>query len=198
MEPIALHDIIEAVRGELLTAQSSDIEITDISTDSRNVTKGQLFIPLRGGNFDGHKFIKGAVEKGASAYLTENDAESGLDANIPAIKVESTLSALMSLARSYRRNFDLPIVGITGSNGKTTTKDLLGQVLAKTGSTVYSERSFNNFIGLPLTVFRINKATEHAVLEMGTNTVGEIATLAQIAAPEIGIITNISPSHLDN
>ena len=115
----------------------------------------------------------------------------------PAVRVESTLSALMNLARYYRRKRAPVVVGVTGTNGKTTTKELLGRVLSRAGPTVYSERSFNNFVGLPRTVFRLEKETRYAVFELGTNRPGEISALTAVAAPEVGIVTNVSASHLE-
>jgi UDP-N-acetylmuramoyl-tripeptide--D-alanyl-D-alanine ligase len=116
---------------------------------------------------------------------------------VPAIRVKSCISAFMHMAHHYRSKFKLPVVGITGSNGKTTTKELLGWVLAEEGPTIYSERSFNNYVGVPLTLFRIDSDTRYAVLELGTNSPGEIAVLTGLAAPEVGLITNISDCHLE-
>lgn len=195
MEPLPLNEVAEAVRGELYPPQAGEGFVKEISTDSRTLPPGSLFVPLKGENFDGHEFMGQARARGAAACLSEQDPDP--KEGMPVVKVKSTLGAFMHLARYYREKFEIPVVGITGSNGKTTTKDLLGQILSEAGPTVYSERSFNNFVGLPITIFRIEKDTQYAVLEMGTNTSGEIAALADVAAPEVGIVTNISQSHLE-
>ena len=197
MEPIRLSEVAEATRGTLLPEDAHDVRILGISTDSRTVLKGELFVPLKGENFDGHRFIEQALERKASAYLTETEPLKISGARAPAVKVNSGLGALMNLARYYRDNRSALVVGITGTNGKTTTKDLLGRVLQVVGPTVWSERSFNNFVGVPVTIFRIQDDTRYAVLEMGTNTRGEILALTGIASPEVGIVTNISASHLE-
>lgn len=197
MEPISLREAAEAVKGTLAPTQAGDLLVKEVSTDTRTITSGGLFVPLKGDNFDGHDFIDKAARQGALAYFTEGRLHEANGASIPSIRVESTLDAYMNLARYYRQRIEPVVVGITGSNGKTTTKEMLGQVLSDVAPTIYSERSFNNFVGLPATLFRIHDDVRYAVLEMGTNSPGEIGRLARIAAPEIGIITNISPCHLE-
>jgi UDP-N-acetylmuramoyl-tripeptide--D-alanyl-D-alanine ligase len=196
MEPISLSEVAEATRGILIPETAQDVQVRDISTDSRTVKGGELFVPLKGEHFDGHQFIKQALERKASAYLTETEPLEVAGNGTPAVKVHSSTGALMNLARYYRNKRSTLVVGITGTNGKTTTKDLLGRVLSKAGPTIWSERSFNNFVGLPATIFRIEDDTRYAVLEMGTNSPGEICALTGVAAPEVGIVTNISVSHL--
>jgi UDP-N-acetylmuramoyl-tripeptide--D-alanyl-D-alanine ligase len=197
MEPLPLKEVVRATKGDLDQEDAGELIVERISTDTRTLGQGDLYVPLRGENFDGHDFLRQALERGAGAYLTEQEARIRNGRVVPSIRVPSTQGALLHLAYHYRSKFDIPVVGVTGSNGKTTTKDLLGHVLSEAGPTVFSEKSFNNFVGLPATIFRINGETRYAVLEMGTNSPGEIAQLASVAAPDIGIITNISYSHLE-
>ncbi len=197
MELISLNEVAEAVNGTLYPKEAGNLIIRGISTDSRSLSSGDLFVPLSGKQFDGHRFIGQAVEKGATAYITEKSLSTREGETTPGICVKSTTGALMNLASRCRKRSSATVIGVTGSNGKTTTKDLLGQVLEDTGNAVYSERSFNNFVGLPATIFRIESDTEYLVLEMGTNSPGEISALTDVAAPEIGIITNISFCHLE-
>jgi UDP-N-acetylmuramoyl-tripeptide--D-alanyl-D-alanine ligase len=197
MEALSLKEVAEASRGVLSPEDAGDLEVNFISTDTRTLPDGSLFVPLRGENFNGHDFVRQAIGRGARAYLTDNGTLEGEGRTTPHIRVRSTLDAYMEVARYYRSKHDPVVVGITGSNGKTTTKDLLGHVLSDVGPTVFSEKSFNNFVGLPATILRIEEETRFAVLEMGTNQPGEIGHLARVAAPHIGIITNVSQSHLE-
>lgn len=198
MEPLLLKDVAEAVGGSLIPSEAGTFKIESISTDTRTLEEGALFVPLRGENFDGHDYIDQAKKRGAAVFLTEREIEPGNGlADGPFVKVMSTQAAFMDLARYYRNRLNPLVVGVTGSNGKTTTKDLLGRVFQEAGPTVFSEKSFNNFVGLPATIFRIDRETRYAALEMGTNNPGEIAWLTQVAAPDIGVVTNISISHLE-
>jgi UDP-N-acetylmuramoyl-tripeptide--D-alanyl-D-alanine ligase len=197
MEALSLREVAEAAGGVISPEAAGDLEVNFISTDTRTLPDGSLFVPLRGENFNGHDFVAQAIGKGAVAYLTDNGTLEGEGRATPHIRVRSTLDAYMEVARYYRCKHEPVVVGVTGSNGKTTTKDLIGHVLNDVGSTVFSEKSFNNFVGLPATILRIEKDTRFAVLEMGTNQPGEIGRLARVASPHIGIITNISHSHLE-
>ncbi|MBU0753548.1 MAG: UDP-N-acetylmuramoyl-tripeptide--D-alanyl-D-alanine ligase [Planctomycetes bacterium] len=197
MEPISLKEIAQSLGSVVTPTEAGERIIKTISTDSRTLDDGALFVPLRGENFDGHEYIAQAWKRGASACLTEYGIPQEVADTGPCIQVASTQNAYLDLARYYRSQRNPIVVGITGSNGKTTTKDLMGWVFQKAGPTIYSERSFNNFVGLPTTIFRIEDATRYAVLELGTNRPGEIARLTEVAAPEIGVVTNISISHLE-
>ncbi|UFS71636.1 UDP-N-acetylmuramoyl-tripeptide--D-alanyl-D-alanine ligase [Geomonas sp. RF6] len=170
-----------------------------VSTDSRSVAAGELFIPLRGERFDGHAFIGTALERGASIILVEEGwlAGNSLPGTVPAVVVKDTLRALGDLAAWHRSRFDIPVVGVTGSNGKTTTKEMLARILSETGPGLKTEGNLNNLIGLPLTVLRMNGRHRWAVLEMGMSEFGEIDRLAEIAAPKVGIITNAFSAHLE-
>jgi UDP-N-acetylmuramoyl-tripeptide--D-alanyl-D-alanine ligase len=177
----------------------TNVRVSGISIDTRTLSPGDLFVAIEGPNFDGHAFLDAAVDGGAAALIVRKDALAGRPAGesgVPVVAVKDTRKALLDLASWYRARFSPRVAGITGSNGKTTTKDLLGTALSACGKTVYSERSFNNFIGVPLTLFRIAAATRYAVLEIGTNAPHEVRPLTRAARPEIGVVTNISHAHL--
>ncbi len=195
MQRMTIEDILNATGGELLNG-SSDGEIQDITTDSRKAAQGVLFIPLIGDKFDGHEFIKAAFDLGAEAVLTQKDTDLLIGKTI--IKVDDTLKALGDIARYYKAKHNVPTVSVTGSVGKTTTKDMLASVLATKYKTLKTQGNFNNNIGLPLTVFNLEEDHEAAVLEMGMNHFGEIEYLASIAKPDVAVITNIGQSHIEN
>lgn len=196
MKPILIKDVVKAVEGELVYSDKSILEksITNVSTDTRTITEGQLFVPLVGENFDGHKFIDMAFEKGASCALSQEKIES----DKPLIIVEDTLKALAKLAKYYLALFKIPVVAVTGSTGKTTTKELIFSVINQGFNALKTEGNFNNEIGLPLTVFRIDDSTEAVVLEMGMSHFGEIHRLCEIACPDVAVITNVGVSHIEN
>lgn len=165
----------------------------NITTDSRNVPEDSLFFALKGERFDGNKYASGALEKGA-AYAVIDNADYQEDARY--LLVEDVLTSLQHLATHHRRQFSIPVIGITGSNGKTTTKELISSVLSSHYPTHFTAGNFNNHIGVPLTLLRMQKETEIAVIEMGANHVGEIAVLSAIAEPTHGLITNIGKAHI--
>jgi UDP-N-acetylmuramoyl-tripeptide--D-alanyl-D-alanine ligase len=185
---------IAAMTGGRIFPPAARATVSGVSTDSRSIRPGDLFVPLRGPNFDGHDFLAEAVQRGASACLSQ-DVIAGFP--VPVIGVTDTLVALGDLAAGVRRGFAGPVVAVTGSSGKTTTKDMLSAILVQTGPGVATEGNFNNLIGLPLTLCRLTPEDHWAVLEMGMSARGEIARLAEIAAPTIGVITNIGPAHLE-
>ncbi len=170
------------------------LEYPQINTDSRVLEKNALFFALQGENFNGNEFAAAALEKGA-AYAVIDQKE--YKTSERCILVEDALLALQQLAVYHRNNLRIPIIGITGSNGKTTTKELISRVLEKKFSTVSTKGNFNNHIGVPLSLLRIGKDTEIAVIEMGANHQGEIHDLCQIARPGFGLITNIGKAHLE-
>ncbi|AEE96782.1 UDP-N-acetylmuramoyl-tripeptide--D-alanyl-D-alanine ligase [Mahella australiensis] len=190
---LTVSEVIEATGGQLIAGDKWRI-INGVSTDSRTVKPGQLFIALIGERYDGHDFIDNAVTNGASAVMLSKDTA---DWDIPIIKVEDTLEALKRLAAYYRRMFYLTVVAITGSSGKTTTKEFIYAVLSQKYNVLKNRGNLNNQIGLPLTVFDINPHHQYAVLEMGMSALGEIHDLADIARPHIGVITNIGLSHIE-
>jgi UDP-N-acetylmuramoyl-tripeptide--D-alanyl-D-alanine ligase len=188
-----LQKIAQVTAGRLSPA-AARVTITGISTDSRSVCPGELFVPLRGEKFDGHDFLTQAVRRGAAACLSV-DVIAGFP--VPVIQVANTLQALGDLAAAFRRDFSGPVVAVTGSSGKTTTKEMLASILSGTAPGLRTEGNFNNLVGLPLTLFRLAPEHRWAVLEMGMSARGEIARLAEIALPDVGIITNVGPAHLE-
>ena len=185
---------IARITGGTLNPADTKGSVSGISTDSRTTQAGELFVPLRGPNFDGHNFLTLAVRSGAAACLSE-DVVNGLP--VPVVVVKNCLEALGALAANVRNNFDGPVVSVTGSSGKTTTKEMLAGILSLTAPGLLTEGNFNNLIGLPLTLCRHQDEFEWMVLEMGMSARGEIARLCEIASPTIGIITNIGLAHLE-
>ncbi len=181
-------DVASATGGRLV---GPNVAVDGVSFDSRSLQPGQLFVPLVADR-DGHEFIPGALERGAAAYLTSSPAQGG-----SAIEVSDTLQALMALAAAQRRSFNGTVVGVTGSVGKTSTKDLAWAALGASKRTWANERSFNNDQGLPTTVLNAPADTEVMVLEMGMRGFGEITRLCGIAQPSVGIITRVAEAHSD-
>jgi UDP-N-acetylmuramoyl-tripeptide--D-alanyl-D-alanine ligase len=173
----------------------NEIRIAGVSTDTRSIQSGNLFIPLIGDNFDGHDYASDAYKSGAVAVLWQFDHPNPPE-GIPIIRVQNTLLALQQLAKAYRQELPVRVIGITGSNGKTTTKDLVASVLSTTYQVHKTKGNLNNHIGLPLTLLQLDESTEIAVIEMGMSNRGEIALLSELAGPEAAIITMIGESHL--
>lgn len=190
---LSLQQIAAMVGGQLLPPGAPET-VSGISTDSRTVGTGELFVPLRGERFDGHDFLAEAAARGAAACLSE-EVLAGFP--VPVVQVRDTLAALGDLAGALRRDFAGPVVAITGSSGKTTTKEMLAAILALTGPGLKTAGNFNNLVGLPLTLFGLEAEHRWAALEMGMSARREIARLAEIAAPDVGVITNVGPAHLE-
>ena len=185
----------EAVKGERFGDPSLLLE--SVSIDSRTIRQGCLYIPIIGERFDGHDFVQEAMDKGATAYLWQKDHS--LPEHLvkyPHLVVEDTLFALQELARAYRESLQVLVIGITGSNGKTSTKDMVASVLSSQFHTKATQGNFNNHIGLPLTILSWPQEIEVAVLEMGMNGLHQIERLCQIAKPSIGVIVNIGEAHI--
>ncbi|MCI2105908.1 MAG: UDP-N-acetylmuramoyl-tripeptide--D-alanyl-D-alanine ligase [Intestinimonas sp.] len=198
MEPITVREIIDAVGGKLLSGDGLlDMTVTHVFTDSRKPDLGALFIPLTGEQFDGHAFIADALQAGAAGCFTARERDSYLPGKFY-IKVGSTLKALRDLARFYKQRFHIPFIAITGSVGKTTTKDMVAAVLGEKFKVLKTEGNFNNEIGLPLTLLHLDKTHQICVLEMGMNHFGEIDYLSSIAEPDVAILTNIGDAHIEN
>ncbi len=198
MEALTLRQLLEAVDGQLLGDFSAlDAAVSNVSTDSRSITPGCLFIPLEGERFDGHSFIGSALEAGAAGCLTARERESYLPGKFY-IKVRSTQRALWSLARYYRRLFPIPFIAITGSVGKTTTKDMVAAVLGARFCVHKTDGNFNNDIGVPLTLLKLEKQHEVCVVEMGMDHAGEIDYLGRLVEPDMALITNIGDAHIEN
>ena len=185
-----LSEIAQCARGQVL---GEDREFTSVSTDTRTLQSGALFVALSGPNFDGHDFGPTAAERGAVAALVERP----LALDLPQIVVADPLAALSAFARAWRRQFHIPVIGVTGSNGKTTTKELIGAILSRLGPTLVTRGNLNNHIGVPLTLLQLTAAHRYAVIEMGANHQGEIAHLANVAEPTVGIVTNAGAAHLE-
>lgn len=199
--PYSGREIMEATNGTLLMGDAAQV-FADVSTDTRDPQVGKLFIPLQGPRFDGHNFIPAAVRSGAAGLLIREGEEYRLreiegQGAVTVISVRDTLAALGDVSHFWRKKFHLPVVAITGSAGKTTTKEMTAQILGRIKNTLQTEGNFNNLVGLPLTLLRLREAHEVAILEMGTNVPGEIGRLSRLAAPDVGLITNIGPAHLE-
>ncbi|ANE47367.1 UDP-N-acetylmuramoyl-tripeptide--D-alanyl-D-alanine ligase [Paenibacillus swuensis] len=175
--------------------QTPEQMIEGVTTDSRRIAQGNLFIPIQGDTFDGHDYVASAIAQGASLTLWQSGDRLPPE-DIPYILVNDTLAALQKLASGYREQLGVRVVGVTGSNGKTTTKDMLASILATTYKVHKTQGNFNNHIGLPLTLLSMEEDTEMAVLEMGMSGFGEIQLLSDLAKPEAAIVTNIGESHL--
>lgn len=165
-----------------------------ISTDSRNIQKGAIFFALKGDNFDGNKFAHEAIKKGASYAVVDSP---DLITETRFIRTDNSLLTLQELAAYHRDHLNIPFIGITGTNGKTTTKELIGKVLSKKYKTFFTTGNLNNHIGVPLSVLSVSDKHEMAVIEMGANHIGEIEQLCNIAKPDYGLITNIGKAHLE-
>lgn len=195
MTPCTAREICAAVGGTLL--QDSGAPVTGVTTDSRAVQPGQLFIPLVGERFDGHAYIAKALDGGAAGCLTAAAPETLLPGKLY-IQVADTRLALKALASWYRNKFDLPVVQVTGSAGKTTTKEMIASVLSQRYNTLRTEGNFNNDIGAPLTLLRLMPEHQAAVIETGMNHFGEIRYLGEMVRPDIAVITNVGDAHIEN
>lgn len=188
-----ISELLEATRGKLTSGDKGAI-VGGISIDSRQIKKGMAFIAIKGDNFDGHNFVKASVEKGAICVISDKKIKKMN--NVAIIKVKDTIRALGDIARFNRNRYKIPVIAVTGSNGKTTTKDMIASVLSKDFKVLKNEGTKNNLIGLPLTLLKLDSSYDAAVLEIGTNHFGEVKYLSGIACANIGVITNIGPSHL--
>lgn len=187
-------ELIKAVDGQLLWGNPNKV-FEGITTDSRKVTKDNLFIPLVGEKFDGHDYIEQCFNSGATVCLTQKTIPETVDCT--AVFVKDTAKALRDLATWHRNKYNIPVVGITGSVGKTSTKDMIACVLAKKYEVLKTQGNFNNEIGLPLTLMNLEEKHEAAVIEMGMSGFGEISRLTAVAQPNIAVITNIGVSHIE-
>lgn len=195
-----MEDLKSALKAEPINQFTNRDEIDiagfdGVSTDSRKINKGDLFFALIGEKFDGHDFLNQAVAAGAAGVVVSRDFV--CDGAV-VLKVDDTLKALGELAKFYRRKFDLQCLALTGSNGKTTTKEMLAACVGAKYKTFKTIGNFNNLIGLPLSIFKLDLSYEAAVLELGMSAPGEITRLAEISQPQIGVFTNIAPVHLES
>lgn len=196
MDPLPLRQIAE-LSGGSLNASNPGVMISRISTDSRNTQSGDLFVALRGENFDGHEFVEQARERGAVGAMVEESWKGQTPAWFALIRVPDTLVAYQNLAANYRKSLPLKVIAITGSNGKTSTKDFLAAILSRGFKVTKTEGNFNNHVGLPQTILCASSSDEIAVWEIGMNHPGEIAALAKIAVPDAAIITNVGVAHIE-
>ena len=195
MKNLTLKNMAEVCSGTLYAPEAAALtEVTSITSDSRTVESGSLFVAIKGERVDGHKFIPNVMEAGALAVLSEQT----LDLDIPYILVESSLQAVKEIAEFYLAQLEIPAIGITGSVGKTSTKEMIASVLSQHFNTLKTLGNFNNELGLPLTIFRLRPEHEIAVLEMGISDFGEMTRLAKVARPNTCVITNIGQCHLEN
>lgn len=193
-KPLTLRTLAEACSGEARASDCDlDIEITHVAIDDRQVRAGSLFVPIRGERFDGHDFIDRAFSNGAAFAVSEKE----LSSEHPYVLVRDTLDALQQAARLHHDFYHPFTVAVTGSAGKTTTKEMIAAVLARSFSTIRTEGNLNNQTGVPLTLFQIGPDTQAAVVEMGMNHFGEIDRIAKAAHPDVGVITNIGTAHIE-
>lgn len=172
--------------------------IKGVSIDSRKINENEIFFAIKGENFDGHNFVDEVFSKGASVAVIENSKKDKfLSKGYPLIIVPDTIKALGELANIYRKKFKVKVIGLTGSNGKTTTKEMIAKVLSSKFTIIKTEGNLNNTIGVPLNLFRLNNKHELAVIELGINNFGEMQTLCEIAEPDFGLITNIGHAHIE-
>ncbi|HJX34182.1 MAG TPA: UDP-N-acetylmuramoyl-tripeptide--D-alanyl-D-alanine ligase [Desulfatiglandales bacterium] len=195
---ITAKEIIKPLNGELVSGKAGSV-LTGVSTDSRKIKAGNLFLALRGERYDGHDFAQQAIEQGASGVVIEKGRKKDISADNGAaiIEVRDTLKALGDLAGWWRHEHNVLVAAITGSSGKTTTKEMTANILSLGARTIKNEGNLNNLIGLPQTLLQIGRKERRAVLEMGMNRPGEIGRLTEIADPDIGLITNVARVHLE-
>lgn len=195
MKNLSLENIAVACNGKLYCSDTErQKEISEIVTDNRKVTKDSLFVAIKGKRVDGHKFINSTYDAEALCTISETE----LTTDRPYILVNDSLKAIKDIAKFYIRGFDIKVVGITGSVGKTSTKEMIYSVLSEKYNVLKTEGNFNNELGLPLTIFRLNEEHEIAILEMGISDFGEMTRLSEICRPDVGVITNIGLCHLEN
>ncbi|HZR05616.1 MAG TPA: UDP-N-acetylmuramoyl-tripeptide--D-alanyl-D-alanine ligase [Candidatus Udaeobacter sp.] len=196
MNPLALGQIAKFAGGSLSCGDGT-VVIDKVSTDSRTIKRGELFVALRGENFDGHNFVDAVATSGAAGAIVDSGWEGQVPENFALIRAKDTLLAYQQLAANYRKSLTLRVVAITGSNGKTSTKDFAAAVLARRFRVTKTQGNFNNHVGLPRTILEATLQDEVAVWEIGMNHPGEVAALAKVAAPDVGIITNIGVAHIE-
>jgi UDP-N-acetylmuramoyl-tripeptide--D-alanyl-D-alanine ligase len=196
-DKLSWEELIAGISGRRLQGDLNS-RISGISTDTRTLQKGSLFVALNGPTFNGHDYLARAFEKGAVAALVSEPLKPGeVAAHRTIIQVKDTLWALGDLSALWRRQFSVTLIGISGSNGKTTSKEMLAGILEQEGPTLKNPGNLNNWIGLPLSLFSLKEDHRYAVMEMGMNRAGEIARLCRIARPSAGLLTNIGPAHLE-
>lgn len=198
MEKLNIEKVASFCDGEIILRGNDDnLDILEVSIDSRSVSSLSLFVPIIGDVHDGHKFMESAYENGCFNFLIDKNHEFYKD-DINLIRVDDTRESFGKIAKGYRDGFDLSLIGITGSVGKTSCKDIIYSILNVRGNSIKTIGNLNNDIGMPKTLFTINKDTKYAVVEMGMDKKGEISYLSKLASPDIGVITNIGMSHIEH
>jgi len=192
---VTLSEIIEATGGRVILGRSGTTVFSGVSIDSRTIKEGELFVALKGERFDGHEFLMNAMEKGRGALVSTPPAVAFKGKTI--VYVKNTLKSLQDIAHYVRKKRGVTVIGVTGTNGKTTTKELIASILGRGHRVIKNSGNLNNHIGLPLSLTRIGEGDEYAVMEMGASIKGDIKELCEIAAPDYGVITNIGPGHLE-
>lgn len=195
MENIPFSELIRIVNGKLISGTDRG-EISGVAIDSRKLTPGDLFIPLVGEQTDGHRFIGTIRDRGCCVTLTENELDT-LPEGVTVIGVESTMTALRALGGAVRGRYDIPVIAVTGSSGKTTTKDLIASVLSEKYKTLKTQGNFNSEFGVPQTLINLNRSHEAAVIEMGMDHAGEIHCSINLVKPHYAVITNIGTAHIE-
>jgi UDP-N-acetylmuramoyl-tripeptide--D-alanyl-D-alanine ligase len=196
MEPLTLNQLAQYADGSLVGGEAGTL-VSQLSTDTRTLQPADLFVALRGDNFDGHRFVKMAAERGAAGAIVERNCSAKMPPSFALIRVDDTLVAYQRIAALYRQSLPLKVIAITGSNGKTSTKDFTAAVLGHRYRVTKTEGNFNNHVGLPRTILEAGAQDEIAVWELCMNHPGEIAVLARLAGPDVGIITNIGVAHIE-
>ena len=187
--------LLQIVDGKYLN-KGTKRKINEIKIDSRKINKNDVFIALKGSNFDGHDYVKDAIKSKASAIIVNRKID--IKTNVPIILVKDTYDSLIKIGTFFRNKFDIPVIAVTGSCGKTTTKELIYTILSKKYKVLKSEKNYNNHIGIPLTLTKLSNEYDACVLEIGMNHFSEISKLSKMVKPNIGIITNIGTSHIGN
>jgi UDP-N-acetylmuramoyl-tripeptide--D-alanyl-D-alanine ligase len=187
---LQLSEIATAVQGELIGA---DIAVNGVGIDTRTLQAGDLYIAIKGKQFDGHDFVDKAQQAGAIAILVQRQ----INTDLPQIVVKDSHLALAELAGFWRKQLAVKVVGVTGSNGKTTVKEMIAAILATQGETLFTQGNLNNDIGVPLTLLKLNASHRYAVIEMGANHPGEIAYTSRYAQPQVSVITNVGAAHIE-
>ena len=196
MNKLSIFQIAEFASASV-SGGDGNVSIDKISTDSRTLKRGELFVALRGENFDGHKFVEAAVKTGAAGAIVDLGWKGNVPDNFTVIRAEDTLQAYQTVAANYRKSLPIRVLAITGSNGKTSTKDFAAAVLGRRFRVTKTQGNFNNHVGLPRTMLEATSQDEVAVWEIGMNHPGEVAALAKIAAPDAALITNIGIAHIE-
>src|SRR6267143_4173729 len=196
MNKLSIFQIAEFASASV-SGGDGNVSIDKVSTDSRTLKRGELFVALRGENFDGHKFVEAAVKTGAAGAIIDLGWKGKVPDNFTVIRVEDTLQAYQTVAANYRKSLPLRVLAITGSNGKTSTKDFAASVLGRQFRVTKTQGNFNNHVGLPRTILEATSQDEVAVWEIGMNHPGEVAALAKLAAPDVAVLTNIGVAHIE-